>query len=107
MRENRPCGSEGGEGVSPFRPLSRTTSVVPLCGLGLGYGLLNAIALPHKRGREGGQTRSHEGDRQNVLFERGANLDLREPAFDIVDPGSLVGEAAKAIRHQRDRNIAH
>ena len=22
MRENRPCGSEGGEGVSPFRPLS-------------------------------------------------------------------------------------
>jgi hypothetical protein len=24
MRENRPCGSEGGEGVSPFRPLSRT-----------------------------------------------------------------------------------
>ena len=40
MRENRPCGSEGGEGVSPFRPLSRTTSVVPLRGLGLGYGLL-------------------------------------------------------------------
>jgi hypothetical protein len=33
MRENRPCGSEGGEGVSPFRPLSRTTSVVPLHGL--------------------------------------------------------------------------
>ena len=22
MRENRPCGSEGGEGVTPFRPLS-------------------------------------------------------------------------------------
>lgn len=26
MRENRPCGSEGGEGVTPFRPLSATRS---------------------------------------------------------------------------------
>ena len=29
MRENRPCGSEGGEGVSPFRPLSSFATAMP------------------------------------------------------------------------------
>ena len=45
MRENRPCGSEGGEGVSPFRPLSRTISVVPPRGLVWGTACSYAIAL--------------------------------------------------------------
>jgi len=34
MRENRTCGSEGGEGVSPSRPLS----VRPPAGIGFAIG---------------------------------------------------------------------
>lgn len=29
MRENRTCGSEGGEGVSPSRPLSKGAAINP------------------------------------------------------------------------------
>ena len=59
MRENRTCGSEGGEGVSPSRPLSKARLLSP------------CQAWPHSVGSNSfdlrGLNHGQAGDRESAV----------------------------------------
>ncbi len=69
MRENRPCGSEGGEGVSPFRPLSSSIEQ-----------LMTANSLAASLRHKGGfQTRPYQASRPRCASSLGFAGRLRCP----------------------------
>src|SRR3954452_8854014 len=50
---------------------------------------------------------SYEWNLQHVLLEGGTRLDAAKPAFEMVEPGALRHQTAKAIGHHGCGNVAH